>query len=120
MAEGQYTARGGWTYDTVAWPLIQAGLDYTLGISLTGLTVSVTLNGYMVAGYTFNGLVVDGAFGVFTADGTSSFDTVTVKTNDPAFLDSDPSLAVAEPASGSMAAGAALTEAALERRAGPG
>jgi hypothetical protein len=36
-------------------------------------------------GYVFNAVVVDGSFGLLSKDGSSSFDTLMVKTDDPAF-----------------------------------
>jgi hypothetical protein len=36
-------------------------------------------------GHVFNAVVVDGSFGLLSKDGSSSFDSVTVKTDDPAF-----------------------------------
>ena len=47
------------------------------------------LNGQLIAGWGFNSAVVDGDFGLLTRDGTSSFDHVTVRTNDPAVATSD-------------------------------
>jgi hypothetical protein len=42
------------------------------------------LNGQAKLGYVFGALTVDGRFGLMTRNGSASFDTVTVKTNDPA------------------------------------
>jgi len=81
---GHHTARGGWQVDASAARNIESGFDYDLGLSLHGLTVSVTLNGQAVIGYAFNGLLVDGGFGVLSEGGASSFDTFGVKSNDPA------------------------------------
>jgi hypothetical protein len=38
-----------------------------------------------MVGHVFNAVTVDGDFGLLSKDGASSFDEVTVKTNDPAF-----------------------------------
>ena len=42
-------------------------------------------NSQVVPGHAFNAVTVDGGFGLFTMDGSSSFDNVIVSTNDPAF-----------------------------------
>jgi len=82
---GHHTSKRGWSFDAVVEKDIEAGKDYDLAISLKGTTVSVSLDGYVVSGHVFNSLLVDGSFGLLTANGESSFDTVTVKTDDPAF-----------------------------------
>jgi hypothetical protein len=81
---GHHTARGGWQVDGSVARNIESGSEYDLGLSLRGLTVSVTLNGQAVIGYAFNGLLVDGGFGVLCKGGASSFDSFAVKSNDPA------------------------------------
>jgi hypothetical protein len=40
------------------------------------------LNGQATVGFSFNGVAVDGRFGLFTRGASASFDSVTVKTND--------------------------------------
>ncbi len=60
------------------------GVDYTLGMSLKGSTVSVTLNGQVVLGYAYNAATVDGRFGLMAVTGTTKFDDVVVKSTDPA------------------------------------
>jgi hypothetical protein len=82
---GHYTNKKGWSVDAAVSKTLNANSDYTLAITLKGRTISVRLNGQAVAGYAFNGLVVDGGFGLLSARGTSSFDKMTVKTDDPAF-----------------------------------
>jgi hypothetical protein len=79
---GHRTAKGGVVIDASISKPIDTGTDYTLGTTLKGSTVSVTLNGQMVLSYSFNALAVDGRFGLLSRDGSSSFDVVTVKTND--------------------------------------
>ena len=54
-----------------------------------------------MVGFVFNAVTVDGDFGLLSKDGFSSFDAVTVKTDDPAFeepADASPMLAIAAPA----------------------
>jgi hypothetical protein len=81
---GHYTTKKGWSVDAAVSKSLNANNDYTLSITLKGRTISVRLNGQAVAGYAFNGLVADGGFGLLSARGTSSFDKMTVKTDDPA------------------------------------
>jgi hypothetical protein len=64
--------------------VLDAGVNYTLGMSLKGSTVSVTLNGQVVLGYAYNASTVDGRFGLMAVTGATQFDNVTVKTTDPA------------------------------------
>ncbi len=85
---GHYTARRGWQVDATASWNIDASADYTLGLTLKGTTVSVTVNGQSALGHSFNGLVVDGDFGMLGRHGVSSFDQFTIKTNDPGFATS--------------------------------
>jgi hypothetical protein len=87
VAIGHHTAKRGWSFDAVTEKDIDAGKDYTLFVSLKGRTVSVSLDGYVVLGHAFNGAVIDGDFGLLSKDGSSSFNEVIVKTDDPAFSD---------------------------------
>jgi hypothetical protein len=81
---GHHTTHG-WAYDKVFSKTIDAGVDYKLTIAYKGTTVSVLVDDQAVGGYVYNALLADGDFGLFTADGSASFDNVTVKTDDPAF-----------------------------------
>jgi hypothetical protein len=82
---GHSSPRHGLRIDTeVPWTLV-AGRDYELQIGMKGASLSVTVDGQAVVGWGFHSGVVDGGFGLFTRDGASSFDSFTVKTNDPAF-----------------------------------
>ena len=80
---GHHTKKG-WFADAVTSRSIGSG-DHKLAVSLKGTTVSVTLDGQAVTGFVYNAAVVDGKFGLFTANGSSSFDTATFRTDDPAF-----------------------------------
>lgn len=88
---GHYTAKSGWVTDASFALTIEAGTDYVLNLSLKGTTVSASVkkldatNWQGVVGHVFNAATVDGRFGVLAKDGSSSFDAVTVKTDDPAF-----------------------------------
>jgi hypothetical protein len=82
---GHYTAKSGWVNDAVLAKTIDAGVDYTLGVSLKGSTVSATLNGQAAVGFAYNAVTVDGYFGLLASSGQASFDDVKVKTSDRAF-----------------------------------
>jgi len=82
---GHYTAKSGWVNDAVLARTIDAGVDYTLGVSLKGSTVSVTLNAQAAVGFAYNAVTVDGDFGLLATAGAASFDDVKVKTSDRAF-----------------------------------
>lgn len=82
---GHYTKKTGWVNDAVVAKVINAGTDYTLGMSLKGSTVSVTLNGQAVVGFAFNSVTVDGFFGLMASVGNASFDDVKMKTSDRVF-----------------------------------
>jgi len=99
---GHFTAKRGWSYDAVFDYAIEPGTDYELALSLKGTTVSLSVkesgakNWQAMAGHVFNAVTVDGDFGLLSKDGTSSFDAVTVKTDDPAFRDDGDNLMAAE------------------------
>ena len=101
--------QGGWVTDAAVAKTIDAGTDYTFGVTLQGSKVSVTLNGVALASKVFNAVVVDGDFGLLAASGQASFDDVKVKTNDPAFIQTTGSNMVADaPALASGAAAAIM------------
>ncbi len=92
---GHHTPKQGWEIDTwAAWPVV-AGQDHTLLLTMLGAAVSVTLDGQAVTGWGFNSAIVDGGFGLLTRGASSSFDAVTIKTNDPAFADETTAMTVA-------------------------
>ena len=85
---GHHTAKRGLVVDASIDRGVLAGTDYILDVSLKGSTVSVSLDNQSVLGYAFNSVTVDGEQrGVLSVNGVSSFDSFTVKTNDPAYLD---------------------------------
>jgi hypothetical protein len=81
---GHHSPRTGWSVDAAVDRALGAGSDYGLTVTLKGTTVSFYLDNQALLGHAFNGLTVDGDFGLLTRDGATSFDTVTVATNDPA------------------------------------
>ena len=93
---GYYTNKEGWV--DVAATSVVGGIDaitdtdYVLDVSLKGITVSASLATALnpeitiaTTGYTFNSVLVDGDFGLFT-DGAASYDAVALLTNDPNFV----------------------------------
>jgi Ca2+-binding RTX toxin-like protein len=80
---GHYTAKGGWVVDAAVSRTLSAGVDYALGVSLKGTTVSVTLDGQAALSRVFNSTVVDGAAGTFSRGGSASFDSFEFATDDP-------------------------------------
>jgi hypothetical protein len=72
-----------WVVDAaVARSTLAADTDYTLGVTLRGSTVGVTLDGQVIAAWAYNAIAIDGRFGVFAKGGAVSFDSMTLKTND--------------------------------------
>jgi hypothetical protein len=84
---GHHTAREGWQIDAVVDRTINPNRDYDLEVSLKGTTVSVVVDGQVLLGYVFNAVLVDGDVGIFVSSGSGSFDSFTIKTDDPAYLD---------------------------------
>jgi len=84
---GHSTDRGGIKIDATADYDLKANADYELGIILKGLSVSIAIDDHVVTGYIYNGVVVDGRFGLIGFDESISCDTVNVKTDDSAFRD---------------------------------
>ena len=83
--------------------------DYTLGLTIKGTSVSVTVDGTFALSFAFNSPVADGAVGVLARGGTTSVDSFTVRTNDAAFAGvprvsiGDASVPKARPARGATA-----------------
>ena len=66
---------------------IALNTDEAIGLKLKGTTISVTRQvgtaTSTVISFVYNGVLTDGGFGTFSRTGATSFDTVTVKTDDP-------------------------------------
>jgi hypothetical protein len=82
---GHHTSQRGWEIDKAASREIVASRDYQLDVSLKGTTVSVDLDGQAALGHVFNAVTVDGQFGLFSRDASAAFESVALKTNDPAW-----------------------------------
>jgi hypothetical protein len=81
---GHHTARNGWKVNAQASRSIAAGEEFQILLALKGTLATVLLNGQPAVSHSYNSLLVDGGFGLLTAAGQSSFDAVTIKTDDPA------------------------------------
>jgi hypothetical protein len=79
---GHHTAKG-WVIDEIVSRTIAAG-DHTLGLSIYGTTVSVTLDNQAAVSHVYNAVTTDGKFGLL-GTAASSFDLVKITTNDNAF-----------------------------------
>ncbi len=90
---GHFTKKSGWVYDATFDIAIEPGVDYDLNLSLKGTTVNLSVkeakekNWQAMVGHVFNAVTVDGEFGLLSKDSSSSFDALTVKTDDPAFIE---------------------------------
>ena len=80
-----HRTKKGWFIDATVTKPLNSGTTYELGVSLKGTTASVTLNGQSVVGFVFNASVVDGQAGLFSRNGSSSFDSIRIQTDDPQF-----------------------------------
>jgi Ca2+-binding RTX toxin-like protein len=89
---GHNDPRRGFIVDASVSTALQANTDYTLLVTLKGASVSVSLNGAFALSFGFNAPVVDGATGVLARSGTTSVDSVRLRTNDPAFASGSSSL----------------------------
>lgn len=92
-----HAARGGVVNDIVVARTLSATTDDTIVLTVKGTTVSVTLNGQFIAGFAFNGIGVDGDFGLAVWAGTGSFDSIRIRSNEDAFLNPDGSISAGPP-----------------------
>ena len=111
---GHYTAHGGWVEDAVVAKTINAGVDYKLGVTVKGSTVSVTLAGQAVLGNVFNAVAVDGDFGLLAVGVPATFDDVTVKTDDAAFATSTGGNLLAAGGASAAGGGETVTQSQLD------
>jgi Ca2+-binding RTX toxin-like protein len=82
---GHVSPRSGYRVDFAVARTLAAGADYTLQLVLKGTTLSVVVNGQFVVSFAYNGIVVDGLFGLAAWSGTASFDNFRLRTDDPAW-----------------------------------
>jgi hypothetical protein len=87
---GHRARNGNWVIDaSYNFSGFKAGVDYQLGVTLRGTTANVTLGGQTVISHVFNSLTTDGEFGLISRLGTTSFDSIIVRSDDPSFEDDD-------------------------------
>ncbi|NNL87717.1 MAG: hypothetical protein HKP25_01490, partial [Marinicaulis sp.] len=84
---------------------VVSGRDYDLKVSLIGGSVSVEIDGTVVGGHVFNSVLNDGTLGAMSLEGSTSFDEITLKTDDPQYAEPE-----ALTAGESIAAGAASAD----------
>jgi Ca2+-binding RTX toxin-like protein len=109
---GHVSPNSGLTIDASFAKTINAGPDYTLTLRLKGTSASLSLGGQVVGGFVFNGVTVDGDFGLLASQGTTSFDSAAVKTSDRAFYVPGAAMLAAAPAA--TQAGQTLTQSELD------
>jgi hypothetical protein len=82
---GHQELRKGWVVESAVDRPLVPGEDYAIELKLKGTSVSILVDGQMVASHGYNAPVVDGAFGLLSRGGPASFDDFSIKTNDPVF-----------------------------------
>jgi hypothetical protein len=65
---------------TINSALIKSGTDLSLGVTLQGSTIAVSLNGQQLLSRSYNALLTDGEFGLFSINGATSFDIFQIQT----------------------------------------
>jgi hypothetical protein len=111
---GHWSKQGQLKYDAFAQLGFAAGPEFDLRLSLKGTTVSLAVDGHEVLGHVFNAVSVDGAFGLMSAAGKSSFDRVAVRTDDPAFSEDALASATASASAESSSATSGSTTTTLD------
>ena len=81
---GHVSSAGTFVDQTVSTP-ITAGTNYLLGISLKGASLSVTLNGAEVMTRTYYTVINDGSIGLFSRNGSTTFDNALMQGDDPRY-----------------------------------
>jgi len=113
---GHRTDKGWFTDATYSNATLTPGnTDYTLGVTLKGTAVSVTLNNQVVLSRVYNALVTDGNFGLLSRTGTTSFDSVTVKSDAPNLLDQAFALTAESAPTGTPDQSNSLTDSQITR-----
>lgn len=87
---------GTWKVDEVVSQTLEAGVSYTMMVTIKGASVSLVLNGQFIRSRAYNAALADGRTGVLVAAGSASFGSYRVRTDgyDPEAV----SVAVAAPA----------------------
>jgi len=98
---GHRTAKGWFTDAVYTNVAIKSSADQTLGLTIKGTTVSVKWGTSLVISFAFNALATDGATGLLSRSGTTSFNSVKFQSDDPNLSISSASAPqVQEPTSG--------------------
>ena len=84
ISNGEQSRRG-WVIDQSVNKSLLTTTNYSVQLIINGPTVSVTIGGSLVTSYAYNSPAADGAVGVLSRSGTTSFDSYRIRTNDPAF-----------------------------------
>ncbi len=81
---GHYEGNGKWAvdYSVAVAGGIDADTTYEMSLIISGSTVSVTLDGVVYGSHAFNAVSVDGQSGLIARDGTASFDSFKLETDD--------------------------------------
>ncbi|MEA3510059.1 MAG: Calx-beta domain-containing protein, partial [Actinomycetota bacterium] len=79
---GHYTSAG-WVIDASTPITLDAGAAMTLRVALLGNIATVWLDDVKVATHSFNSLLIDGDVGLVARDGSVSFGSLTMRTDDP-------------------------------------
>lgn len=118
MASGElqigHVTDKGTVIDSTVTVKLKGNGDHLLSMSMLGGGISVLVDGTAVAGHVYNSLVNDGDVGLLVSDGSIGFDSLTIRTDDPAYLAGAENL-IAEggPADNPVGADQMLTEEQL-------
>jgi hypothetical protein len=76
-----------WAIEATAEMPAQVRGDYNIKVSLVGSTVSVIIDNQSVVSHAYNALTGDGGIGLLSASTNALFESISISTNDPAYLD---------------------------------
>jgi hypothetical protein len=82
---GHYTTAHGWVIDASVNLGINGATFNTIELVASGGTVNLSVNGKLALTFTYGTVVTGGTFGLLTMNGSASFQSLVVQTNDPAF-----------------------------------
>lgn len=97
---GHATERKGVVIDAEVDRIIDGSVEHDLSVSIKGLTISVEIDGQIVTGHAYNGVLVDGGFGLYVGQGAATFSTLIVETDDSYFDGSTVPTATSEASGG--------------------
>jgi len=82
---GHATSDDGVVFDATFFHDLDSATAHRLKLTMQGAGIGIDVDGTTIASYGLNAALVDGGFGLFSFDGTTTFDSLTVRTNDSAF-----------------------------------